>query len=73
MSLMYLTIFALAVKNLGEYTKVGGSVMVMAILGGAVMTPLMGYILDVGSIALSMLLPMIAYICYYSVGALRQS
>lgn len=69
MSLMYPTIFALAVKDLGEYTKVGGSVMVMAILGGAVITPLMGLIVDTcDSLALAMLFPLIAYvyILYYS-------
>lgn len=69
MSLMYPTIFALAVKELGEYTKVGGSMMVMAILGGAVFTPLMGLIVYLSDhLALSLLLPLISYlyIFYYS-------
>ncbi|MDL2256258.1 L-fucose:H+ symporter permease [Parabacteroides sp. OttesenSCG-928-K15] len=69
MSLMYPTLFALGVKGLGEQTKVGGSVMVMAILGGAVITPLMGLVADfANSLAVSMIIPLIAYvyIFYYS-------
>lgn len=37
MSIMFPTIFALGVKGLGEHTKLGGSVIVMSIVGGAVM------------------------------------
>jgi FHS family L-fucose permease-like MFS transporter len=68
MSLMYPTIFATGVKNLGEQTKAGGSLMVMAILGGAVMTPLMGLISDRFNLAVAMLLPLLAYayIFFYS-------
>lgn len=42
MSLMYPTIFALGLRGLGINTKIGGSLIVMAIVGGAVLTPLMG-------------------------------
>ncbi len=42
MSLMYPTIFALGIRDLGEHTKEGASLLVMAIIGGAVFTPLMG-------------------------------
>jgi FHS family L-fucose permease-like MFS transporter len=69
MSLMYPTIFALSVKELGDQAKVGGSVMVMAIMGGAIMTPLMGWMIDTTqNIALSLSLPLVAYIyiAYYS-------
>ncbi len=63
MSLMFPTIFALGIKGLGENTKVGGSFMVMAIIGGAVFPPLMGVISDkTGSMAIAMLLPLICYI-----------
>ena len=40
MSLMFPTIFALGIKDLGEHTKEGASLLVMAIIGGAVFTPL---------------------------------
>lgn len=68
MSLMFPTIFALAVKGLGSDTKLGGSFIIMAIVGGAVCTPVMGFIADKSSLALSMCVPIVAYIyiCYYS-------
>ena len=69
MSLMYPTIFALSVKELGDQAKIGGSVMVMAIMGGAIMTPLMGWMIDTTqNLALSLSLPLVSYIyiSYYS-------
>lgn len=71
MSLMYPTIFSTSIKDLGEQSKIGGSIMVMAILGGAVVTPLMGLVIDVRSIRLAMVIPLFAYlyIFYYSVQA----
>jgi FHS family L-fucose permease-like MFS transporter len=46
MSMMFPTIFALGTKGLGSRTKTGGAIIVMAIIGGAAMTPLMGKIAD---------------------------
>ena len=63
MSLMFPTIFALGIKGLGENTKLGGSLMVMAIIGGAVFTPVMGVISDqTGSMALAMIVVLICYL-----------
>src|SRR5882724_2724773 len=63
MSLMFPTIFALGLKGLGPNTKIGGSLLVMAIVGGAVLTPLMGLISGrTGSIALAYSIPLVAYI-----------
>src|SRR5699024_12225171 len=42
MSIMFPTIFALAIKSLGTHTKQGASFLVMAVAGGAVFPPLMG-------------------------------
>jgi len=42
MSIMFPTIFALGLKGMGEKTKTAGSLLVMAILGGAALTKLMG-------------------------------
>ena len=42
MSIMFPTNFALGLKGMGEKTKTAGSFLVMAILGGAVLTKLMG-------------------------------
>jgi len=69
MSLMFPTIFALGVKGLGPNTKIGGSMIIMAIIGGAIWTPLMGWISDTThSMAYAMIIPVISYmyIVYYS-------
>jgi MFS transporter, FHS family, L-fucose permease len=69
MSLMFPTIFALGIKELGPNTKLGGSMIIMAIVGGAALTPIMGLISDrTGSMALAMLVPLICYIyiAYYA-------
>ena len=58
MSIMYPTIFALGVKGLGDDTKLGGSLLVMAIIGGALFPPAMGWITRLtGSLAQGYLLP----------------
>ena len=44
MSVMFPTIFALGIDGLGPATKVGASFIVMAIVGGAILTPLMGWL-----------------------------
>lgn len=69
MSLMFPTIFALGIKGLGPNTKIGGSMIIMAIIGGAVWTPIMGLISDkTHSMALAMFVPVLSYIfiTYYS-------
>ena len=69
MSLMFPTIFALGVKGLGPNTKIGASGIIMAIIGGAIWTPLIGYISDQShSMALAMIVPLISYIyvAYYA-------
>jgi fucose permease len=75
MSLMFPTIFALGLKGLGPNTKIGGSLIVMAIVGGAALTPLMGLINDrTHSIALAYLVPLVGYVCvaaYAFLGATR--
>jgi MFS transporter, FHS family, L-fucose permease len=75
MSLMFPTIFALGLKGLGPNTKIGGSLLVMAIVGGAVLTPLMGLISEfTGSIAYAYTVPLAAYIvvAFYSFFGSRQ-
>jgi FHS family L-fucose permease-like MFS transporter len=74
MSLMFPTIFALGIKGLGENTKLGGSLMVMAIIGGAVVPPIMGVISDqTGSMALAMMMPLICYlvVAWYAVSGAK--
>jgi FHS family L-fucose permease-like MFS transporter len=69
MSLMFPTIFALGIKELGSNTKVGGSVIIMAIIGGAVAPPAMGLIYQAShSMAMAMVVPLLCYvfITYYA-------
>jgi FHS family L-fucose permease-like MFS transporter len=69
MSLMFPTIFALGLKGLGPLTKLGGSMIVMAIIGGAVATPVMGFIFQLRhSMAVAMFVPWLCYafITYYA-------
>jgi MFS transporter, FHS family, L-fucose permease len=69
MSLMFPTIFATGIKGLGPNTKLGGSIIIMAIIGGAVYPPIMGKIYQqTHSMAISMVMPLFAYlfITYYA-------
>jgi FHS family L-fucose permease-like MFS transporter len=74
MSLMFPTIFALGLKGLGPNTKIGGSLIVMAIVGGAVFPRLMGQASDAThSMATAMLIPLACYafIAYYGFAGCR--
>src|SRR5882762_1197860 len=63
MSLMYPTIFALGIRGLGANTKVGGSLMVMSIIAGAIFPPVMGLMAGYfHSLAIAYQLPLYAYI-----------
>jgi FHS family L-fucose permease-like MFS transporter len=60
-SIMFPTIFALSVKNLGVYTKLGSALLVMSIIGGAIVPVVMGYISDISSIQKAFVVPLICY------------
>ena len=63
MSLMFPTIFAMGIKGLGPNTKLGGSLLVMAVAGGGVLPPMLGYVAKhTGSYALGYDVPLAAYI-----------
>ncbi len=63
MSLMFPTIFGLASRGLGQDTKIGGSGLIMAILGGAVMPVFMGLISDnTGSINIAYSVPLVCFV-----------
>jgi FHS family L-fucose permease-like MFS transporter len=66
MSIMYPTIFAISIKGLGPLTKLGSSVLVMSIIGGAIIPVLMGRLSDLTSITSAMLMP---GVCFLVVGA----
>lgn len=75
MSLMFPTIFGLAVRGLGEDTKIGGSGVIMAILGGAVITQIQGFVSDsTQSINLAYFVPLACFviIAYYGAVASKK-
>jgi FHS family L-fucose permease-like MFS transporter len=61
-SIMFPTIFALSIRHLGPYTKRGSSLVVMAILGGAVFPALMGRISDASNIQRAFFVPLVCYL-----------
>jgi FHS family L-fucose permease-like MFS transporter len=62
MSMMFPTIFALGIHGLGSRTKTGGSLMVMAIIGGAALTPLMGRLSDAHSVSFAYIVPCCCFV-----------
>jgi FHS family L-fucose permease-like MFS transporter len=63
MSIMFPTIFALGIKDLGEESKMASSFLVMSIIGGAFTPLIMGRISDLtGSIQLAYIMPMICFV-----------
>jgi len=68
LSIMFPTIFALGIKDLGEETKLASSFLVMSIIGGAFTPLMMGLISDrTGSIQVAYIMPVVcmAFILYF--------
>ena len=61
MSIMFPTIFALGLKDLGGMTKKGSSVLVMTIVGGAICPVLMGRIADLSGMATGFVVPLVCF------------
>lgn len=62
MSLMFPTIFTIAIRGLDkDQTQLGSSLIVMSIIGGAVLTPIMGLTSDLISINAAYVVPMVAF------------
>ena len=68
MSIMFPTIFALGIKDLGEKTKKASSFIVMAIVGGAIFPMFMGWIADVSSMSVGFFapIPLFAFILFFA-------
>jgi FHS family L-fucose permease-like MFS transporter len=67
MSVMFPTIFALGIKDLGPKTKKASSFLVMSIVGGAVFPPVMGLIADKFTMSVGFFapIPLFVFILYY--------
>ena len=63
MSIMFPTIFALGLKGMGDETKTAGSLLVMAILGGAALTKIMGVLRDASGLQAAYLVPVACFAC----------
>jgi MFS transporter, FHS family, L-fucose permease len=74
-SIMFPTIFALSIKNLGRYTKLGSSFLVMSIIGGAICPLIMGRISDAWNIQRAFVVPLLchAFVLYFAVRGYRPS
>ena len=74
MSIMFPTIFALGIQDLGSLTKKGSSFLVMAVAGGAFCPPVIGLIADHLYMAIGFVIPMIcfAFISYFGIVSYRK-
>src|SRR5579864_3148527 len=62
MSIGFPTIFALGIRGLGEHTKLGSSLIVMSIVGGAIAPPFMGHIADQHSMRVGFIVPLVCFV-----------
>jgi FHS family L-fucose permease-like MFS transporter len=61
MSIQFPTIFTTSLRGLGHHTKSGSSFLVMAVVGGAIVPPLMGLVSEASSINIAMLVPAVCF------------
>ena len=61
MSILFPTIFSLGVRGLGEDTKLGSSLIIMAIVGGAILPLAMGKLGDLTSVQTAYIVPMLCF------------
>ncbi len=76
MSIMFPTIFALGIQGAGQHTEMGSSLIIMAIVGGALVPLVFGLVSDMtGNIQLAYLVPMLCFavIAWFATTALRES
>jgi FHS family L-fucose permease-like MFS transporter len=72
-SIMFPTIFALALNGLGKHTGEGSGVLCMAIVGGAIVPVIQGYFADHVGLLHSFAVPLVCYvyILYYGLSGHR--
>jgi FHS family L-fucose permease-like MFS transporter len=72
-SIMFPTIFALSLKNLGALTKRASSLLVMSIIGGALIPAAMGRISDASNIQMAFIVPLVCYlyVIYFAIAGYK--
>ena len=72
-SIMWSNIFSLAISGLGQYAGQGSSLLVMCIVGGAVIPPIMGFMIDQIGVQKAFLIPILpyAYILFYGLSGYK--
>ncbi|REA64222.1 L-fucose:H+ symporter permease [Dyadobacter luteus] len=65
MSIMFPTIFALSIRGLGAKTKMGSSLVIMAIVGGAIFPVIMGQVSDVSTIQVAYIVPAVCFLVVF--------
>jgi MFS transporter, FHS family, L-fucose permease len=72
-SIMFPTIFTLAIDGLGKHTGAGSGVLCMAIVGGAIVPVIQGFMADHVNLLYSFVTPLVCYlyIAYYGVKGYR--
>ncbi|MDP9960862.1 sugar MFS transporter [Chryseobacterium lathyri] len=68
-SIMFSNIYTLAISGLGKYTSQGSSLVVMAILGGAIVPIFQGYLADQVGVQHSFIIPVFCYLVILIFGA----
>ena len=73
MSLQFPTIYGIALDGVGDDAKIGASGLIMAILGGALLTPLQGMVSDEWGVSTSYIVPLISFVVVlgYSIAPLQ--
>ncbi|KAA5546755.1 L-fucose:H+ symporter permease [Adhaeribacter rhizoryzae] len=65
MSIMFPTIFSLSIRGLGAKTKLGSSLVIMAIVGGAIFPVIMGAVSDSTNIQIAYLVPVVCFVAIF--------
>jgi len=71
-SIMFPTIFTLAIERLGEDTPRGSGLLCLSIVGGAVIPLVTGYTADLVGLSLALLVPAVCYLWIAAYGALAR-
>ena len=74
-SIMFPTIFTLAIAGLGKHTGQGSGILCLAIVGGAILPLLQGILADATGIQIAFLIPLVCYlfIIYYGIAGYKPS